>query len=106
MALLYKQEGFTKINRSVESVIEFQQNELQNQQNLVMLMNNKVAAISKTTVINNNLILDSKFLILQKQWSNSRVARFLLKAGPRPTAHGPPRPSGPGARGPGGPGAR
>ena len=42
------QEGFTKINRSVGSVLKFQQNEPQNQQKVVMLMNNKVAAISKT----------------------------------------------------------
>ena len=48
MVLLYKQEGFTKINRSVGSVLEFQQNEPQNQQKTVMLMNNKEAAISKT----------------------------------------------------------
>ena len=48
MVLLCKLEGFTKINRSVESVLEFQQNEPQNQQKIVMLMNNKVAAISKT----------------------------------------------------------
>ena len=37
-----------KINRSVGSVLEFQQNEPQNQQKFVPLMNNKVAAISKT----------------------------------------------------------
>ena len=43
--LLYRQEGFTKINRSVGSVLEFQQNEPQNQQKIVTPMNNKVAAI-------------------------------------------------------------
>ena len=43
-----KLEGFTKINRSVGSVLEFQRNERQNQQKIVTLMNNKVAAISKT----------------------------------------------------------
>ena len=36
-----------KMNRSVGSVLEFQQNEPQNQQIIVMPMNNKVAAISK-----------------------------------------------------------
>ena len=35
-------------NRSVGSVLEFQQNELQNRQEFVTLMNNKAAAISKT----------------------------------------------------------
>ena len=45
--MLCKQEGFTKINRSVESVLEFQQSEPQNQQKIVTLMNDKVAAISK-----------------------------------------------------------
>ena len=39
---------FTKINRSVGCVLEFQQNESQNQQKIVTLMNNKVAAIFKT----------------------------------------------------------
>ena len=48
MVLFCKQEGFTKINRSVGSVLEFQQNELQNQQKIVTLKNNKVAALSKT----------------------------------------------------------
>ena len=48
MVLLCKQEGFTKINRSVGSVLEFQQNEPPNQQKIVMLMNNKVASISET----------------------------------------------------------
>ena len=47
MVVLCKQEGFTKINKSFISVLEFQQNEPQNQQKIVMLMNNKVAAISK-----------------------------------------------------------
>ena len=37
----------TKINRSVGSVFEFQQNEPQNRQEFVTLMNNKAAAISK-----------------------------------------------------------
>ena len=45
---IYNQEGFTKINRSVGSVLEFLQNEPQNRQKIVMLMNNKVAAIPKT----------------------------------------------------------
>ena len=45
---IYKQEGFTKINRSVGNVLEFQQNEPQNRQKIVMLVNNKVAAIPKT----------------------------------------------------------
>ena len=45
LVVLCKQEEFTKINRSVESV--FQQNEPQNQQKIVTLMNNKVAATSK-----------------------------------------------------------
>ena len=45
--LLCKREGFTKINRSVGSVLEFQQNEPQNQQKIVTPMNNKIAAISK-----------------------------------------------------------
>ena len=40
-------KGFTKINRSVGSVLEFQQNEPQNQQKIVTPVNNKVAAISK-----------------------------------------------------------
>ena len=48
MVMLCKQEGFTNINRSVGSVLEFQQNEPQNQQKIVTLMNNKVAAISET----------------------------------------------------------
>ena len=48
MVLFCKQEGFTKIKRSVGSVLEFQQNEPQDQQKIVMLMNNKVAAICKT----------------------------------------------------------
>ena len=69
MILLCKQEGFTKINRSVRSVLE-------NQQNVVMLMNNKVAAISKTMELPGGLILESNFLTLQKQWSNSRVGRL------------------------------
>ena len=47
LVLLCKQEGFTKINRSVGSVLEFQQNEPQNQRKIVTPMNNKVAAISK-----------------------------------------------------------
>ena len=47
MVVLFKQEGFTKINKSFGSVLEFQQNEPQNQQKIVMLMINKVAAISK-----------------------------------------------------------
>ena len=47
LVLLCKQEWFTKINRSVESVLEFQQNEPRNQQKIVTPMNNKVAAISK-----------------------------------------------------------
>ena len=38
----------TKINRSVGSVLEFQQNDPQNRQKIVTLMNNKVAAITKT----------------------------------------------------------
>ena len=54
MVLLCKQEGFTKINRSVGSVLEFQQNKPQNQQKIVMLMNNKVAAISKTMELPGN----------------------------------------------------
>ena len=37
----------TKINRSAGRVLEFQQNEPQNQQKIVTPMNNKVAAISK-----------------------------------------------------------
>ena len=40
-------KGFMKINRSVGSVLEFQQNEPQNQQKIVTPVNNKVAAISK-----------------------------------------------------------
>ena len=36
-----------KVNRSVGSVLEFQQNEPQNQQKIVTRVNNKVAAISK-----------------------------------------------------------
>ena len=40
-------KGFMKINRSVGSVLEFQQNEPQNQQKIVTRVNNKVAAISK-----------------------------------------------------------
>ena len=47
LVLLCKQEGFTNIHRSVESVLEFQQNEPQNQQKIVTSTNNKVAAISK-----------------------------------------------------------
>ena len=47
LVLLCKQERFTKINRSVGSVLEFQQNEPQNQHKIVTPMNNKVAAISK-----------------------------------------------------------
>ena len=38
----------TKINRSVGSMLEFQQNEPQNRQKIVTLMNNKLAAIPKT----------------------------------------------------------
>ena len=37
----------TNINRSVGSMLEFQQNEPQNQQNIVTPVNNKVAAVSK-----------------------------------------------------------
>ena len=48
MIVLCKQDGCTKINRSVGGVLEFQQNEPQNQQKIVTLMNNKVSAISKT----------------------------------------------------------
>ena len=59
---------FTKINRSVGSELEFQQNEPQNQQKIVTLVNNKVVI--------NNLVLESKFLTLQKQWSTSRVGRL------------------------------
>ena len=51
MVVLCKQEGFTKINKSVGSVLEFQQNEPQNQQKIVMKMNNKVAAISKMMLL-------------------------------------------------------
>ena len=40
-------KGFMKINRSVGSVLEFQQNESQNQEKVVKPVNNKVAAISK-----------------------------------------------------------
>ena len=36
-----------KINRSVGGVLEFQQNEPQNQQKIVTPVNNKVAAFSK-----------------------------------------------------------
>ena len=42
VVLCTKQEGFTKINRSVGSVLEFQQNEPQNQPKFVMPMNNKL----------------------------------------------------------------
>ena len=42
MVVLCKQEGFTKINRSVGKVLEFQQNEPQNQPKIVMPMNNKL----------------------------------------------------------------
>ena len=59
---------FTKINRSVGSVLEFQKYDPQNQQKIVTLMNNKVVI--------NNLVLESKFLTLQKQWSTSRVGRL------------------------------
>ena len=52
-----------KINRSVGSVLEFQQNEPQNQQKIVTPVNNKVAAISKMMES-----MESKFLTLQKQW--------------------------------------
>ena len=38
----------TNINRSAGSVLEFQQNEIQNQQEFVKLLNNKAAAIFKT----------------------------------------------------------
>ena len=37
-----------KINRSFGSGLEFQQNDPQNRQKIVTLMNNKVAAITKT----------------------------------------------------------
>ena len=47
LVLPCKQGRFTKINRSVGSVLEFQQNEPQNQQKIVTPMNSKVAAISK-----------------------------------------------------------
>ena len=57
-----------RLNRSVGSVLEFQQNELQNQQKIVTLIKDKVAAVSKMMVIN-DLVLESKFLTLQKQWS-------------------------------------
>ena len=63
LVLLCKQERFTKINRSVGSVLEFQQNEPQNQHKIVTPMNNKVAAISKMNyLVVNNLVLESKFL--------------------------------------------
>ena len=48
MVVHCKQHIFTKINRSVGSVLELQQNEPQNQQKIVTLINNKVAAIPKT----------------------------------------------------------
>ena len=56
---------FTKINRSVGSMLEFQQNEPQNQQKIVTLMDSKVVI--------NDLVLESKCLTLQKQWSTSRI---------------------------------
>ena len=40
-------KGFMKINRSVGRVLEFQENEPQNQQKIVTPVKNKVAAISK-----------------------------------------------------------
>ena len=46
MVVLCKQEGYMKINRSFEGVLEFQQNKPHNQQKIVMLMNTKVAAKS------------------------------------------------------------
>ena len=46
--LCIKAGGVTKINRSVGSVLEFQQIEPQNHQEIVTLMNNRVAAVSKT----------------------------------------------------------
>ena len=59
-----------KINRSVGSVLEFQQNEPQNQQKVVTPVNNKVAAISKMMQLPGDkyLVLESKSLTLQKQW--------------------------------------
>ena len=71
-----------KINRSVGSVLEFQQNEPQNQQKIVTPVNNKVAAISKMMKWNylviNNLVLESKFLTLQKQsWA---IVIFVLNS--------------------------
>ena len=58
---------------SVGSVLEFQQNEPQNQQKIVTPVNNKAAAICKMMELlgDNNLVLESKFLTLQKQWSTS-----------------------------------
>ena len=49
-----------KIDRSVGSVLEFQQNDPRIQQKIVTPVNNKVVI--------NNLVLESKFLTLQKQW--------------------------------------
>ena len=48
MVVHCKQRISHEINRSVGSVLEFQQNNPQNWQKIVMLMNNKVAAIFKT----------------------------------------------------------
>ena len=50
-------------------MLEFQQNEAQNQQKIVTLRNNKVAAISKAMELPrviSDLVLESKFLTLQK----------------------------------------
>ena len=48
-------DSVTKINRSVESLLEFQQNEPQNRpKKNVILMNNKVAAIPKTMELPGN----------------------------------------------------
>ena len=50
-------------------MLEFQLNERQNPQKIVMLMNNKVAAVSKTMELlgdKYNLVLESKVMTLQK----------------------------------------
>ena len=71
--------------RTRTSVLEFQQNDPQNRQKIVTLMNNKVAAITKrwNYLVINILVLESKFLIFQKQWSTSEswaIVIFVLNS--------------------------
>ena len=71
----------TKINRSVGSLLEFQQNDPQNRQKKSDTENNKVAAILKTMKLPGdkyNLVLESKVLTLNlKNWA---IVIFVLNS--------------------------